>query len=165
MSPTNLGCKDNRGGLSKVWIGDYTNNLTYTITAGLIGTFSAGTSSFYLVEQPKNVSELQEKPTSSPENWGYFVDQTLVLTFPKLNAVNNNKIQTLMQGRFRAIVLDKNGTYHFMGAQDGIDATTGEGGTGKVGADLNGLTVTFTAQEPYLAYELSQTAAAQLIVP
>lgn len=163
LQGNSLGCKDNIGGVSKVWIGDYNEDLTYTATNMLIGTFSGGTSSFYLIEQPKNISELQQKTTTSQENWGNYVDQTLIIQFPKLNAVNNNIITTILQGHLRAIILDKNGTYHIMGLRDGVDATEGSGGTGKVGGDLNGLTVTLTAQEPFLAYELSQAAALQLI--
>ena len=163
-----LQCRDNLGGIQKVFIGEYTgDDLSYTFgTDDIIGTFSAVgvTPSFFEFEQEIEVGSYQEAGQFSTENGTSFYEQTLEITLQRLDAVVRNQIKVLGQGKFRCIILDQNGRYWLMGAQNPVRVSAATPGFGKAYGDLNGAVITFTGKEPVPAYEVTEAAALTLIV-
>lgn len=160
-----LGCRDSIGGIAEVYIGEWNgDSLTYVLgTDNIIGTFSGTTSSFYTFEQEVEVGSYTEAGNFSTENLTGFYEQTLSITLHKLDASLRNKILILGQGKWRIIIKDQRGNYWLMGKQNPVRVSASTPGLGKAYGDLNGAMITFTGKEPEPAYQVSTSAALQLI--
>ncbi len=152
-------------GVQKIWIGQWNGTtLTYTQDAdGTIGTFSAGTASYYGFNQPIETSSYTFPAEVSVENNAIVYTQTLTVTIHSMSQTLSNTIKILGQGTWRAIILDKNGNYFFMGLAGPAQVSAIEGGLGKASTDLNGATLTFTSKEVQPLIALSTYAANQVI--
>jgi hypothetical protein len=154
-----LGCRDNIGGIQKVYIGVYDGTSTFTLgTDNLITGFGA-TATYYTFEQEIETGSFAEPSEISNENGTVFYTQTLEITLYKIDASLRNKIGVLTQGAWRVLVLDQRGVYHLMGKQNPVRISSANTGVGKAYGDLNGSVLTFTVKEPALAWIVSATAS------
>lgn len=162
-----LQCRDNSGGIQNIYIGAYNgSSLTYTIGGtGSITGFTGSTVSFYTFNQPLESSTFNQAGAFSTENGTSMYTQTVEMVMQKLSAAATTKINTLGQGVWRIIVLDQNGKYWLIGAQNGARVSAATPGVGKAMGDLNGAVITFEAKEPLTAYEVDSAAALALIIP
>lgn len=160
-----LGCRDNVGGIQEVYIGEYNGSLLqYTLDQNqVIGTFSGTFSSFYTFQQEIEVGSFTENGVYSTENGTAFYEQTLEITLHKMESAIRNQILVLGQGKWRILILDQRGKYWLMGFQNPVRVSAATPGLGKAYGDLNGAVITFLGKEPEPAYEVSASAAAQLI--
>lgn len=160
-----LGCRDNIGGISEVYIGTWNgDSLTYVYgTDNIIGTFSGATVSFYTFEQEIETGSYQEAGNFSTENGTAFYEQTLTITLYKMDAALRNQIMILGQGKWRVIIRDQRGNYWLMGSQNPVRVSASTPGFGKAYGDLNGAIITFTGKEPLSAYQVSTSAALSVI--
>jgi hypothetical protein len=160
-----LGCRDNIGGIQEVFIGEWNDNMTYTLGVdSIIGTFSGATVSFYTFQQEIETASFTENGVFSIENGTSFYEDTLTITLHKLEAALRNKILILGQGKWRVIIKDQRGKYWLMGYQNPVRVSASTPGVGKAYGDLNGAVITFMGKEPVPAYEVSATAALSVIV-
>ena len=161
-----LDCRDNIGGIQEVYIGNFDNNVTYTLgTNDIVEGFAGGTVSYYTFAQENEVGEFIETMNASTENGTVFFEQNLTLTFHRLNAELKNQLRLLAQGNLSVLILDQRGVYHLMGIQNGVRATEGTSGVGKAYGDLNGVTVTLQGKEPAPANEVDQVLTGLVIIP
>lgn len=161
-----LGCRDSIGGIQKLFIGEYNGpTLTWVLgTNDIIGTFSAGTVSFFEFEQENETGSFAQAGQFSTENGTSFYEQTAEMTLQKLDASLRNQIKILGQGKWRVLILDQRGNYWLMGAQNPVRVSASTPGVGKAFGDLNGAVITLMGKEPVPAYQVSTAAAAQVIV-
>lgn len=164
-----IGCKT-QAGVQKVFIGSWNDNLMGMTIAGatgasasLISAFTGATVSFYTFQQPIETSSYTAPAEVNTENNAIQYNQTLTITLQGMNAALLNQIKTLGQGVRRVLILDKNGTYFLMGKSGPVQVSASEAGLGKAGTDLNGATITFTAKEDNVLFEVSALAAASVI--
>lgn len=160
-----VGCKI-QAGVQKVFIGLWNDtSMTYTFgTNSIITAFGGSTQSFYTFQQTIETSSYTAPAEVNTENNAIQYNQTLAITVQGMNAALLNQIKTLGQGVWRILILDKNGSYFLMGKSGPVQVSAIESGLGKVGTDLNGATITFTAKEDQPLYEVTSGAAATLIV-
>lgn len=160
-----LGCRDNIGGIQEVYIGEWNgDSMTYVLgTDNIIGTFSGTTASFYTFEQEIETASFTENGVFSIENGTSFYEMTLTISLHKLDAALRNQILILGQGKWRIIIKDQRGLYHFMGFQNPVRVSASTPGVGKAYGDLNGAVVTFMGKEPAPAYLVSSSAALSVI--
>lgn len=159
-----IGCKT-QAGVQKVFIGTWNDtSLTYTFgTNSIIDTFGGATVSFYTFQQPIETSSYTAPAEVNTENNAIQYNQTLTINVQGLNAALLNQIKTLGQGVWRILILDKMGNYFLMGKSGPVQVSAIESGLGKVGTDLNGAIITFTAKEDQPLYQV-QTAAALSVI-
>jgi hypothetical protein len=159
-----VGCKT-QAGVQKVFIGLWNDtSMTYTYgTNSIITAFGGSTQSFYTFQQTIETSSYTAPAEVSTENNAIQYNQTLTITIQGMNAALLNQIKTLGQGVWRIMILDKNGSYFLMGKSGPVQVSAIEAGLGKVGTDLLGATLTFTAKEDQPLYEVQASAAATLI--
>jgi hypothetical protein len=162
-----LGCRDNSGGIQEVYIGKYEKNQTYILgtssNTDQIIDFTGTTASFYTFEQTLEAAEFTDVPSANIENHTSMFEQTLTIILPKMTASLNNLVKILNQGKWRAIVLDKNGNYFYLGDKGGLTLASGSGGAGKTMDSLNGYTLTFSGKEQGSVLQVTTAAALQLI--
>jgi len=148
-----ISCKDAIGGLRKVYFINYDDmgEADYTYDAdGETITAVAGIPQAFEYDLHLG-NDLTQNITSSPENGTTYFEQVLSLTLKKLSQADNPQIRQLTYGHPHVMVLDQMGNYMLVGALNGADVTGGTAVTGNAMGDLNGYTLTFTAQEKTLA--------------
>ena len=155
-----VGCKT-QAGVQKIFISSWNDtNLSFTVSAtqSMITGFGGTCSTFYTFQQTIETASFTFPAEISTENNAIQYNQTLTITLQGLNAALLNQIRILGQGVWRIIIQDKNGNFFFMGINGPVQVSALEGGLGKVGTDLHGATITFTAKEDVPLWQLSATA-------
>jgi len=148
-----ISCKDAIGGLRKVYFINYDDlpesAFTYDADGEAITAISGLPSAYEYDLHMGN--DLTQNINSSAENGTTFFEQNLNITLKKLTKDDNNQIRQLAYGHPKIMVLDQMGNYMLVGAINGADVNGGTAVTGNAYGDLNGYTLTFTANEPTLA--------------
>lgn len=163
-----LDCRDSMAGVSDIWLIEHANVSGITSAAGIVTAISkANNRRFWKYQQTRNTAEAKEEIESNVENGVVVYNQTLTMVLHKLQASLRNEIVLLAQNYLVAIVKDRNPTpkYWLYGWPEGLVLSTGGGGTGKAGTDLNGYTLNLTAQQSALALEVDSAIITGLEVP
>lgn len=159
-----LGCKDNLGGVQEVYIGSFSGDTTFAYDSNDVITGVTGANTFYTFEQRQEQAEFVQTGNHSIENGTNYWEQVVSLIFTKNTADLRNTLKLLSQSTLFVIVKDQNGTYFWVGEQNGADLTSSTASAGKAFSDLNGVTVSITAKEPSPARVITASAFAALAV-
>ncbi len=159
-----LSCRDNIGGIQKVFVRNWSAGTTYTYSAD--GTITGGTNTattFYTFEcRPETGMFDAGTGAHSIENGTNFWSQQVDLVLHKYQASIRNILYALAQTEMEIIVLDQNNNYMLMGSQNGANLTASKASVGKAYGDLNGSQITLVAKEPKPADFMSSTFFATL---
>ena len=138
-------CKDVLGGLTRCWFVDFGDLGTVTLTDDVI-TDLGGTFTAYQYDL-KGTNSLDQSMTSSRENGTTFTEQTLTLTFPKMEKEFNKELKLMAYGRPHIVVEDYNGNFLQCGLTNGMEVTSIAAASGTAMGDLSGYTITLVGQE------------------
>lgn len=139
-------CKDVVGGIRQIHFVDY-GDLT-GVTLGTNDEVTDITGNFtYHTYDVKGNSSLETNITSSIDNGTTFFEQVVNLTFPKLTKEDNKELKLMAYGRPYVFIETYNGGVMLVGRENGADVTAGTAVTGAAMGDLNGYTLTLTANE------------------
>ena len=146
-----LDCKDAIGGIKSVrfaTLADY-ETLDPAYSTGAV-TFDTPSAVFYKYELDKAESSFNDDPTAGSNKGTLYYVPAITFILSKLDVAKRNEMQLLAKNRIVAIVETREATpsYWAIGVTNGLDLTTGVGGSGTAAADLNGYTMTFTGMEP-----------------
>lgn len=150
-----LACKEVVGGIKQVFFADYGTLGAVTITNGTVSALAGTTYTLYQYDV-KSASGLEQTITSSNDNGTTFFEQTLTLVLTKLDPLTQVELQKVIAARPHVFIQDNNGNYLAVGLTRGCD-TNGSISTGVGLGDLNGYTLTITAQEPMIAPFVTST--------
>lgn len=139
-------CKDAVGGIKKIHFVDFGDLGTLTIGTDDEITDMSGTFNYYTYDVKGN-SSLETNITSSMENGTTFFEQVLNITLFKLTKEDNKELKLMAYGRPHVIVQTFDDKFLLVGAENGADVTGGTAVTGTAMGDLNGYTLTLTANE------------------
>ncbi len=149
-------CKDSLGGIKSVYIGNYVDMLVQTgwlaATADTVTSIAGGVApfdeqTFYEFELRPELSSMTINYMADAASGTTFFEQTLSLTFQKLEATDIAPLRELCEGRPNIWVLDGNNKCWLLGAEHGCHVTGGSIVTGVAYGDMNGFTIDFTAKE------------------
>jgi len=142
-------CKDQIGGISRVFIGNYAdmiNNATWAaVTNDTVTAIAA--QDFYQFDVRPETSSMTVTYASDAAAGTTFFEQALSLTFQRLDATDIADIRALCQGRPNIWVEDNNSNVWLLGAEFGCNVTGGNLVTGTSFADLTGYTIDFSGRE------------------
>lgn len=146
-----LGCnRDSVGGIKTLYVqgfnstGSVNTNGSGTVT-GFTGYIASG---FYKYDLTRATSMMSESLTASTENGTLFYAPEITFVINKLQVAVRNELRLMAKGRLIAIVEDNNGRYWLLGAENGLEITTGTSSTGTAFGDRNGFEMTLTGMEP-----------------
>ena len=113
-------CKNSVGGLKAVYFIDYgtLGDVSFVSSTSAEIDTVAGTPTAYKYDL-KGTSSFEQTITSSRENGTTFYDQTLNLTFKKLDKDTNDEIALLAVARPHVVVEDNNGNLFLSGLERG----------------------------------------------
>ena len=150
-------CKTSLGGTSVLYLFNYLEN-PFTITAGEVTDINSSLSTVYKYELNGDGNTLEEVLTGD-RNTGTSVNvQTVTVLLKKISATDTAQFNLMVKGFPMGVVKDRNGVYHAIGIDDGIDfvATASIGGE-KTG--MNGTTLVGTSTTSELSPKFSTSAS------
>jgi hypothetical protein len=148
-----VGCRDNTGGIKKVYLGNW-ENLTYTEDAeGIITNITDASGNFALYEYmlQKNISSLTENISMEPANETVTYSPEVMIVLNKLDTAKRNELALIAKSLTIAIVEDLNGAFWIVGKGRGLDLSSAIRQTGAASSDRNGTEFTLigTEAEPF----------------
>jgi hypothetical protein len=150
-----LQCKDGIGGIKAIFIQQHEDFLTgVTADASSEEIDGLPTKTIYQYTLPKHTGMFTEEVASNVENGTIFYTQTVTATFHKLSAPRRKQLELVAKNRLVVFVQDNNDNIWMVGRIDGAEVTAASTATGTAKGDLNGYTITFTAEEAHKAYRL-----------
>ena len=142
-------CKDSIGGNSKLYMFNYLED-AFTITGGLATAINPSLTDVFEYELEGDGNTLVQNMVSDRQNGTTVNTQTLTIVLKQMDATTSAQMNIIAKGYPMAVVKDRNGKYHAIGLQDGIDFTV-DAVTGGAKTDLNGYTLTGVATTGSLA--------------
>lgn len=133
-------CKNSLGGNSELYIFNYVED-PFTVLNGEATAINVLLTEAFRFEIEGDGNTLTENFVGERQNGTSVNTQTLVTILKKQDAVTSAELNLLIKGFPQAVVKDRNGVYHALGIDDGIDFTV-DATTGGAKTDLNGYTLT-----------------------
>ena len=133
-------CKAQLGGNANLYLYNFIED-PFTIVSGEATAINVGLTAVYKFELEGDGNTLEESLVGD-RNAGTAVNtQTLTFLLKKIDAATGAELNLLAKGYPQAVVEDRNGVWHCLGIDDGIDFTIVQS-TGGAKADFNGYTNT-----------------------
>jgi len=150
-------CKQNIGGLGKLYLFNFLEN-PFTVVAGVataINPLLTEAFEFEIEGDGNNVSEsfVSDRNTGTSLN-----TQTMTIMLKKIDATTSAQLNLLTYGFPMAVVKDRNGIFHAIGIDDGIDFTVVQA-TGGAKGEMNGYTLTGVSTTGALSPKLDEATA------
>lgn len=156
---TSTDCSASLGGLKKVYITHFSDNL-FSMSGETITGFTSGTTwySYNFKNETANFTSTLNKT----DGGATYVTTEINLVFPKMDAAKRAEMNALALDDLAVIAIDNNGMAHGFGRWLPVNASAGTGETGVNFGDSNQYTMTLTAADQDFAPFLSDAAIAQL---
>lgn len=138
-------CKDAVGGIRKIHFVDFNDLGTVTVVDDEV-TDLGGTFSYHTYDVKGN-SSLETNIQTSLENGTTFFEQVISVTLHKLTKEDNKELKLMAFGRPHVFVETFDGKLLLVGREHGAEVTGGTAVTGTAMGDLQGYTLTLTANE------------------
>lgn len=143
------------GGIVEVLIANSADVASVSESNGIITTITmAASAKFKRYEFARNTGSLSSNYTIAPENGTRYVQSDLVLVFNKMETQKRIEISALAQSDLVCIVKDANGKYWYLGYNEPVNASAGDGLTGTARADRNGYSITLMDNSAEMPYEV-----------
>jgi hypothetical protein len=148
-------CKDSIGGNTKFYPFNYLED-AFTIVAGVATAINPALTVVYAYDLEGDGNTLVQNFVSERANGTSINTQTLTLVLKQMDAATSAQMNLLVRNQPMGVVKDRNGNYHLIGSDDGIDFTV-DATTGGAKTDLNGYTLTGVSQTGAIAPTLDAT--------
>jgi hypothetical protein len=158
-------CADGKSGLRIAYWTKKDNVLNINVDAsGAVSAIGMAASTyFYAINLDSENGGFTEDVNNTTAEGTAFFTQTLTFTYRKLSVTNRHYLQTAAHTNGVVFILrDWNDNYILMGANGGAFLRSGQAGTGVKFGELNGTSLTFTANEPYAHYYVNSSVMATL---
>lgn len=136
-------CKETQGGTEEIYLFKFLKN-AFTVVDGVATAINPSILSAYQFFIKGDGHILAQNEVGSRDALTVVVTQTLTFMTSKINASKNETFKSVARGFMIAVVKDRNGSYHAVGLDDGIDFVV-DSTTGSAKADFNGYTAVGTS--------------------
>lgn len=153
-------CSTSKGGINVVYLLNYDDIENVTVanegdTKGVItGITVAGGKKFHTYNFRKGTGSMTSTLNVDPANGVNYVTTDLALTFLKMDTTKRIEMSALAVNEMVAIVKDANNVYWYLGFEEPISATAGDGATGTARGDGNRYTITLQDTSSTFPYEV-----------
>lgn len=154
-------CKQSLGGLGKLYLFNFLEN-PFTVTLGVataINPLLLDVFEYNIEGDGNNVSESMVPDRNAGTTLN---TQTTTVVLKKIDAVSSAQLNLLAYGFPMAVVKDRNGIFHAIGIDDGIDFTVAQT-TGGTKGELNGYTLTGVSTTGSLSPKLDTATTAAFL--
>ena len=158
-----LDCVTNLSGIKAIYLANDASVGNVTVSEEQITAIDASAGTFYEYIPAKNTGSLTKTLTKDESTGVMYYTNEVVAQFNKMETPKRKEISNIDRGRFKAVVLDSNGKYWFLGYNNYVSATAVTGQTGAGLDDGNFYTLTLTDISAELPYEVKSDALADII--
>jgi hypothetical protein len=148
-------CKDGIGGVGELYLFNFVEN-PFTVASGVATAINPLLTEAFKFELEGDGNTLVQDMVSDRNTGTRVNTQTLTVMLKKISATDSANMNLLAAGFPMAVVKDRNGIYHAVGIDDGIDFTIQEA-TGGAKTDMNGYTLTGVSTTGTLAPKLDSS--------
>ena len=134
-----------------------------TVVDGEITAIDASAGTFYEYIPAKNTGSLTKTLTKDESTGVMYYTNEAVAQFNRMETAKRTEIANIDRGQFKAIVLDNNGKYWFLGYNNYVSATAVTGQTGAGLDEGNFYTLTLTDISAELPYEVQAEVIAGIV--
>lgn len=162
-----IDCRKSLGGVAQIYVGerDALNTTTFATVSGDVTVMAmTGGKKFYNYKVRKYTCEGKADNGGDVNLGAGYITHSVQIQLDRFETTKKNEMRILAQKPLMFILEDNNGNCHLFGAGNGLDLTTGTGGTGKEANSLSGFNLTFTGEELEYPYGISQAIIDTLIV-
>lgn len=157
-------CSPSMGGIIEVMFANKEDVQEVTLLEDMVNEIiMASSKKFVKFQFARNTGSMSSNYTIDPTTGVKFVTTDLVLVFNRMETSKRVAIKALMQNDLVAIVKDANGKYWYLGYDEALNATAGDGLTGTARADRNGYSVTLQDNSHEMPYEVNSEIIAALV--
>lgn len=157
-------CSPSMGGIVEALFANKEDVQEVTLAEDMVSAISmANSKKFVKFQFARNTGSMSSNYTIDQTTGVKFVTTNLVLVFNRMETSKRVAINALMQNDLVAIVKDANGKYWYLGFDEALNATAGDGLTGTARADRNGYTVTLQDNSHEMPYEVNPEIVAALV--
>jgi hypothetical protein len=142
-----LDCNEGVGGVKDIYIGNWEQFDTGVAFTGNIIT-ALPESTIFRYQPNRNTGAVTVTPTPNLENGTLYYVQAVELTLGKLDPEKKAQLELLSKAKVAVFVRLYDDQIMMVGRTDGAFLTAGTYQSGKAKGDLNGYTLTLTAEEP-----------------
>lgn len=157
-------CENNIGGLTKLYLTDFDNIVSYVQAGGTVSTITmASASNFYEFEFNRNSATFTEDLVKSVEAGSALFEQTVTVTIPRRDVAKRNTLALLTQRDLACIIKDSNGLYWYPGAVEGLYLSESTSTSGTAKADGSNYTLTLKGFEVDRAFGVASGIVSALV--
>lgn len=157
-------CAPSMGGIVEALIANKDDITAITVTSDMITAITmASSAKFKRYAFSRNTGSLTSNYTIDQATGVRFVASDLVLQFNRMETAKRVEISALAQNDLAVIVKDANGKYWFLGYDEPVNATAGDGLTGTARADRNGYSITLQDNSHEMPYEVDDDIISALV--
>lgn len=156
------GCKQSLGGLGKLWLFNFLEN-PFTVLAGVATAINPALLAVFEYELEGDGNKIDEVLVSDRNSGTSVNTQTSTIVLKGIDAVTSAQMNLLAYGFPMAVVRDRNGIYHAIGIDDGIDFTVTQT-SGGAKTELNGYTLTGVSTTGALSPKLDTATIAAFLL-
>lgn len=160
-------CNDGTGGIKpgSILITQFDNVSSYTVTAGQVSALTqAGATNFFRYQVRKFIAGDTTEGVNDPKMGTVTFTSTMTFTLFNLSSSKNTQLELLMSKPLVVIYQDNNDVYHVLGITNGAEVTAVQRATGVDKQDMNGYTITITAEEGVFPYEVQSSVVTGLTI-
>lgn len=151
-------CSANMGGIVEVMIANFDDVTNVTVTDDIISAVTmASGAKFKKYSFAKNTGNLTSTYNIDAASGVKYVTSDLLLQFNRMETVKRVEITALALGDLAVIVKDANGKYWYLGKDEPVNASAGDGQTGTARSDANRYTITLQDESLQMPYEVSSS--------
>ena len=157
-------CAANMGGIVEVLIANYDDVTAVTVSDGVISAITmASSKKFQKYNFAKNTGSLTSTYTIDAASGVKYVTSDLLLQFNRMQTAARVEITALALGDLAVIVKDANGKYWYLGKDEPVNASAGDGQTGTARSDANRYTITLQDESLEMPYEVDDSIISGLV--
>ena len=157
-------CAANMGGIVEVLIANFDDVTAVTITTGIVSAITmASSAKFKKYNFAKNTGSLTSTYNIDQASGVKYVSSDLLLQFNRMETTKRVEITALSLGDLAVIVKDANGKYWYLGKDEPVNASAGDGQTGTARGDANRYTITLQDNSLEMPYEVDSAIISSLV--
>lgn len=157
-------CSPSMGGITEVLLANREDVSAVTADTGKITEITmASTAKFKRYTFARNTGSMTSTYTIDQASGVRYVTTDLLLQFNRMETAKRVEISALAVNDLVAIVKDANGIYWYLGYDEPVNASAGDGQTGTARGDANRYTITLQDNSKEMPMEVDSTIIAALI--
>ena len=157
-------CTPSMGGVRRVLIANYSDVSSVEVATDKVSTITmADTAKFHEYTFKNGIASMTHTLNVDQTTGANFVTTDLVLGFNRMETAKRVEIAALAVNDLAVIVEDNNGAYWYLGKDEPVNASAGDGGTGTARTDKNGYGITLQDNSKSYPYEVDAAIIAGLI--